>query len=138
MFGGFLGLLFALPPGVLLASGSVHAAGAAEATDTECPVQGALVHWIADWCMLRLGTDDEIAAGDCIARELEVASKDACRAKLQVKRAMCGVANARDGGGNIERCVTDRSFAGSTVRNGGVGGRRESADIPRPAGTMRR
>lgn len=136
-FRAFLVLLFTLPPGVLLASGLVHAAGSAEATGTECPIQGELMHWIADWCMLTLGTDDEIAAGDCIARELEVASKDACKAKLQFKSAMCGVVIARDGSGTVERCVADRGFAGGTVRNGGVGGRRGSADIPRPAGTMR-
>ncbi|OGA17781.1 MAG: hypothetical protein A3I63_09950 [Betaproteobacteria bacterium RIFCSPLOWO2_02_FULL_66_14] len=88
--------------------------------------------------MLTLQTDDEIAAGDCIAREIEIASKDACRAKLQHKRAMCEFVIARDGDGTIERCVADRGFAGSTVRNGGVGGRQKSADNPRPAGTMRR
>ena len=104
----------------------------------ECPVQGELVHWIADWCMLTIGTDDEIAAGDCVAKELEVASKDACRAKLKYKSAMCGVVIARDAGGSLASCVADHSFAGSTVRNGGVGGRPGSADSPWPARTTRR
>lgn len=88
----------------------------------ECPVQGELVHWIEDWCMLTIGTDDEIAAGSCVARELEVASKDTCKAKLMYKSAMCGVVIARDGSGTVASCVADHSFAGSTVRNGGVGG----------------
>ena len=83
--------------------------------------------------MLTIGTDDEIAAGDCIAKELELASKDACRAKLKYKSAMCGVVIARDGSGTLASCVADRSFAGSTVRNGGVGGRPGSADSPSPA-----
>ncbi len=120
--------------GALLAGG----AGAAEMPGSECPVQGELLHWVADWCMLTLGTDDEIAASDCIARELEAASKNACKAKLQFKSAMCTIVIARDGSGTVERCVADRGFAGSTVRNGGVGGRRGSADSPRPAGTTRR
>lgn len=121
--------------GVVL-SGNVSAAQLPRA---ECPVQGELVHWIADYCMLTLETDDEIAAGDCITKELAMASKDKCNARLHYKSVMCGIVVARDGGGTIEQCVADRSFVGSAVRNDGVGARRPGpADSPHPAGSTRR
>jgi hypothetical protein len=104
-----------------------------------CPVQGELVHWIADYCMLTLETDDEIAASDCIAKELAIASKDKCDAKLHYKSSMCRIVVARDGSGTIEQCVADRSFVGSTVRNGGVGAQQLGpGDNSRPAGSTRR
>ena len=102
-------------------------ARAAELPGAECPVHGELVHWIADYCILTLETDDEIAAGDCIVKELAIASKDQCKAKLQYKRAMCRAVVIRDGRDTIEKCMADRSFAGSTVTNGGVG----AQQIPR-------
>ena len=114
--------------GVLL-PGNVSAA---RLPGAECPVRGELVHWIADYCMLALETDDEIATGDCIAKELATASKDKCKAKLHYKSSMCRIVVARDGSGTVEQCVADRSFAGSTVRNGGVG-----APQPGPADSSR-
>jgi len=34
-----------------------------------CPTEGDRIHWIADFCMAEIGTDDEIAAMDCIEKE---------------------------------------------------------------------
>ena len=105
---------------------SVLLSGNLRATElpwAECPVQGEPLHWIADYCMLTLETDDEIAAGDCIAQELAMASKDPCEAKLHYKRAMCGAVVARDGSGSVEQCLADCTFAGRTVANEGVGAR---------------
>ena len=93
----------------------------AELPEAECPIQGELVHWIADYCMLTLGTDDEIAAGDCIARELVVVSDDQCKSKQKYKRAMCKAVATRDRKTTTEQCMADRSFAGSVVTNEGVG-----------------
>lgn len=98
-------------------------AGAAQSRTDACPVQGELMHWIADYCMLSMETDDEIAVSGCIAEELAMAPKDLCSAKLNYKDAMCRIVVSRDGAGTVEACMADRNFAGSTVRNAGVGSR---------------
>jgi hypothetical protein len=87
-----------------------------------CPIPGEVVQWIADVCMARIGTDDEIAASDCIAREIPRAPKNACQAKRHYKRALCTIAVANEVfRGPVEKCVGDPGFSGITVRNGGVG-----------------
>jgi hypothetical protein len=98
--------------------------GMARAAGPDCPVEGELVHWIADYCMAHLETDDEIVAGDCIADELKKSEKDTCSRKRDYKQALCELARAR---GTltvpVEQCVSDRNFAGRTVQHGGVGAR---------------
>ncbi|MDP3514537.1 MAG: hypothetical protein Q8S20_17495 [Sulfuritalea sp.] len=81
------------------------------------------IHWIADYCMAQLETDDEIAASACIGDELGRAFADDCAAKLHYKRAMCERAIAlRYRQDDVDGCLADREFVGATVRNGGVGG----------------
>jgi hypothetical protein len=80
-------------------------------------------HWIADYCMSRLETDDEIAAGPCISKELARKFRSQCAAKLHYKKALCGLAFSRKQlKTDAARCVRDKDFVGRTVRNGGVGG----------------
>ena len=82
------------------------------------------MHWIADYCMSKVESDDEIVAGPCINEEIRVRFRSDCAAKLHYKRALCRQALARgDRTGTLKDCIEDRGFAGSTVRNGGVGGR---------------
>lgn len=94
----------------------------AQGSEPACPIPGEPVQWIADYCMAGIGTDDEIAASDCIHQQLERKFEDACRAKLHFKRALCQL--MLDQGtvqGPIERCLNDPSFQGRTVRQGGGG-----------------
>lgn len=87
-----------------------------------CPIQGEVVQWIADFCMAKIGTDDEIAASDCIAEQIPLTFKNACNAKEHYKRALWSLAISNGSiRGPIERCVNDPAFSGSTVRKGGVG-----------------
>lgn len=87
-----------------------------------CPIEGDRIHWIADFCMAEIGTDDEIAAMDCINRELRRPFPDDCSAKRHYKRVLCEGAVSRQAvAGNLESCLEDADFMGSTVRNGGVG-----------------
>jgi hypothetical protein len=87
-----------------------------------CPIAGDKIHWIADFCMAEIGTDDEIAAMDCIDRELRRQFPDDCAAKRHYKRALCEAAVSRRAvAGSLEGCVEDKDFMGATVRNGGVG-----------------
>ena len=87
-----------------------------------CLIPGEVIQWIADVCMARIGTDDEIAASDCISREIPRASKNACDAKKHYKRALCTIAIRNDVfRGPVEQCVNDPRFSGGTVRKGGVG-----------------
>jgi hypothetical protein len=88
-----------------------------------CPVAGERMHWVVDYCMAKLETDDEIAASDCIAGELEKAPRNACVAKRSYKQRLCElVVSRKNPNGTVAACVADPRFAGSTVRNGGVGG----------------
>ena len=87
-----------------------------------CPIEGEKIHWIADFCMAKLETDDEIAAMDCINQELEHPFPNDCTAKRHYKRALCTLAIAdKVIAETPERCLEDKDFMGSTVRNKGVG-----------------
>lgn len=104
--------------GILL----IHAYGEAATPLSACPVQGEVIHWVADYCMFKFETDDEIAVSDCIADQIKIGVKNECTAKANYKRALCEL-TIRSGAtrGTVERCVADGSFMGNTVRNGGVG-----------------
>lgn len=91
-------------------------AGAAHGAD--CPIPGEKIHWIADYCMAQIGTDDEIPAMDCITDENKKAYGDDCEAKRYYKRELCRLVDKE----NVQRCLADPAFMGRTVRNGGVGG----------------
>lgn len=81
------------------------------------------MHWIADYCMAKLQTDDEIPASECIAKESGHKFQSDCAAKIRYKRAMCRTAIAdKRHRGPLSACVRDPAFVGHTVRNGGVGG----------------
>jgi hypothetical protein len=87
-----------------------------------CPIAGDTIHWIADFCMSEIGTDDEIAAMDCISQELGRPFPDDCAAKRHYKRALCEGAVSRQAvAGSVESCLADEDFMGYTVRNKGVG-----------------
>ena len=95
------------------------------AQSRECPAAGLKIHWIADYCMSKLETDDEIAASGCINAGVAKAFKSDCAAKLHYKTALCRLAIARKQGANdMKSCLGDKTFMGPTVRNGGVGGRK--------------
>ena len=95
---------------------------AADSRAPACPA-GETIHWVADYCMARIGTDDEIAASDCIAEQSVGAFRSACAARLHFKRALCEmVVKNGSRAGTVDACVADPGFAGPTVRRGGVGG----------------
>jgi hypothetical protein len=101
----------------------LHVGASSAAEPAGCRIAGDKVHWVADYCMARLETDDEIAAGACIDAELGKAFSSDCAAKVHYKTALCEAALSRsDRKDGIEACLADPAFAGSTVRNGGVGG----------------
>jgi len=101
----------------------LHAGASSAAEPSACRIAGDKVHWVADYCMARLQTDDEIAAGACINAELDKAFSNDCAAKVHYKKILCEAALARgDRKDGVEACLADPAFAGSTVRNGGVGG----------------
>jgi hypothetical protein len=89
-----------------------------------CPIPGEPLHWIADYCMARNQSDDEIVATPCIEEERKRRFASACEAKRHYKRQLCRNAiryeTRRD---SVEACLADRQFVGPTVRGGGVGGR---------------
>ena len=102
--------------GVLALSSHAHAA-------PPCTAPGEPVQWIADYCMLQMETDDEIAVSGCIEGELRKKFADACASNTHFKRGMCEQM-IRNGtrAGTAEQCVKDPQFKGRTVAAGGVGG----------------
>jgi hypothetical protein len=101
---------------------AVFAASPCVADAAECPIEGDRIHWIADYCMSKLETDDEIPASNCIDEEIRTRFRDECVARRHYKRALCELAIARNSrSGSLERCLHDKRFAGPTVRNKGVG-----------------
>ena len=96
---------------------------AAAAEPSECRIPGLKIHWIADYCMSKVETDDEIAAGECINEEAQKAFANECLAKLHYKEMACELAISRgQRKDDLNDCLADGEFIGSTVRNGGVGG----------------
>lgn len=88
-----------------------------------CTTAGERIQWIADYCMAKLQTDDEIPAADCIAKENARTFKNDCVAKLHFKRLMCDVSiHDKRHPGPLDACLRDPDFMGRTVRRGGVGG----------------
>jgi hypothetical protein len=88
----------------------------------DCRVKGDKIHWIADYCMAQLETDDEIPASGCIAKESKKRFTNDCAAKIYYKRQMCRLSVERKTRkGSVQSCEADGGFMGSTVRNGGVG-----------------
>ncbi|KRB98280.1 hypothetical protein ASE26_25560 [Duganella sp. Root198D2] len=102
---------------LLLVSNFVHAA------EKKCLVAGEAVHWQADYCMYKVGTDDffheDVQA--CMGKEEQKPQKSSCAAKIGYKKKICGkVADAERYNGSAEKCFQDADFSGPTVRNGGV------------------
>ncbi len=91
---------------------------------SSCPAPGEPVQWRADYCMLKLETDDEIAASACIVEEGKRRFRSTCASNTHFKRRMCELM-IRSGtrGSSLAQCVQDPDFMGGTVRRGGVGGR---------------
>jgi len=69
--------------------------------------------------MAKIGTDDEIAASDCINEHNKILFRSTCAANLHFKRALCEiVVNSGARAGTIEGCVNDPGFVGPTVKKG--------------------
>ncbi len=106
-----MGLIFGL---LLFASTPVYA--------TDCAVSGDPIHWIADYCMARLNTDDEIVAGECIHQELLRERSNACESSTHYKTLICEMMIPKNSSYTLDDCLADPEFRGPTVRNHGVGG----------------
>ena len=102
---------------LLLLMGSLPANAAAP-----CRAAGEPIQWRADYCMLKMETDDEIAVSACIEKEGKRRFANSCASSAYFKKRMCELM-IQNGTrtGSLERCIKDRSFKGPIVRNGGVG-----------------
>ncbi len=60
---------------IAIALGSTSAAVGAR---PQCAAQGEPIQWIADYCMLKLETDDEIAVSGCIEAERKKSFSSHC------------------------------------------------------------
>jgi hypothetical protein len=98
----------------------VLASGAEAATS--CLADGEPVQWVADYCMLKMETDDEIAVSGCIEEERKVRFANDCASNLHFKKRMCElmILNGTRAG-TLDLCVNDPAFKGRTVEAGGVG-----------------
>jgi len=84
--------------------------------------EGEPVQWVADYCMLKMETDDEIAVSGCIEEERKKSFPNSCASNLHFKKGMCE-AMIRNGtkSGTVDQCVKDPTFKGRVVEAGGVG-----------------
>jgi hypothetical protein len=90
--------------------------------EAPCTAPGEPVQWVADYCMLKMETDDEIAVSGCIEEERKKSFSSACASNLHFKKGMCETM-IRNGtkSGTVEQCVSDPTFKGRVVEAGGVG-----------------
>jgi hypothetical protein len=88
-----------------------------------CVAPGEPIHWRADYCMLKLETDDEIAISACMESEGKRRFRDACASNTHFKKEMCALM-IQNGtrAGKIAQCLKDPDFRGRTIERGGVGG----------------
>ena len=94
--------------------------GVANAADG-CELPGSGIQWIADYCLLKLETDDLIVAQNCINSESKGSFKDECDQKIHYKRLMCKSAAAIGSYVKSEHtCISDPGFMGLVVRNNGL------------------
>jgi hypothetical protein len=109
--------LKAIAAGAALLAFSAHAGAA-----SECAAAGEPVQWVADYCMLKMETDDEIAVSGCIEEERKQRFPNDCASNLHFKEGMCK-AMIRNGTrtGTVDQCVKDPAFKGRVVEAGGVG-----------------
>ena len=88
----------------------------------DCRAPGARVQWIADYCMLKMQTDDEIAVSGCIEKEMKKTFPSDCASNIHFKRSMCELRiRAGTRSGTVEQCLDDPAFRGRTVENNGIG-----------------
>ena len=87
-----------------------------------CLANGEPIHWVVDYCMLKMETDDEIAVSQCIEEERKAQFPSACASNMHFKKRMCE-RMIRNGAraGTVEQCLKDPTFRGRTVERGGVG-----------------
>jgi hypothetical protein len=87
-----------------------------------CAADGEPIQWIADYCMLKMETDDEIAVSGCIEDESKRSFPSNCASNLHFKKGMCeGMIRNGTRTGTVEQCVEDPAFKGRVVEAGGVG-----------------
>lgn len=108
------------PRGAILCVAVLLLCPAAQAAELRCAIQGDTMHWIADYCMYRIGTDDFANAevGKCFRAETRE-HPDSCANRSRYKRRICEMMKAYFGG-SVEKCMADETFSGPAVRNGGV------------------
>jgi len=92
------------------------------ASESSCPADGEAAHWVADYCMLKMETDDEIAVSACMEEERKPIFPSDCASNLHFKRRMCELMiSIGTRAGTANQCVSDPTFKGRTVEAGGVG-----------------
>jgi hypothetical protein len=108
---------------VVIIAGTPSVLAASAGTPNSCVAPGKRIHWVVDYCMLKMETDDEIAVSGCIEKEARRRVRNACASNTYFKRRMCETM-IRNGSraGTVAQCLKDRSFKGRTVEAGGVGG----------------
>lgn len=90
--------------------------------EKECLAPGEPIQWVADYCMLKMETDDEIAVSGCIEEEGKTRFANPCANSTHFKKRMCElmIQNGTKAG-TLDQCVKDPAFKGRTVQAGGVG-----------------
>lgn len=87
----------------------------------KCSLSGSGYQWLADYCLLKIETDDLIAAQDCMDAESKNAFSSECEQKRYYKKLMCHLSITKGVYvGTEQSCIDDPSFMGNVVRNNGL------------------
>lgn len=88
-----------------------------------CLAPGVPIQWRADYCMLLMETDDEIAVSACIEQEGRRRFPGSCASNTHFKKRMCEAMIKRGTRqAALGHCARDPAFMGRTVERGGAGG----------------
>ena len=92
----------------------------AQGAEAQCEIQGDTMHWIADYCIYKVSTDDFASPEvvKCFTTE-NTGNPDSCANRKKYKMKICELMKSYFYN-STEKCMADKTFSGPTVRNGGV------------------
>jgi len=92
------------------------------AANEECAAKGDILHWAVDYCLYQVETDDfeNESVQACLDKEHVFQLDNTCENRMAYKRKICRMPSVINSFPSVETCSKDRSFAGPTVRKGGV------------------
>src|SRR6266849_7773713 len=83
-----------------------------QGAEPQCDIPGSTMHWIADYCMYRVGTDDfgSPEVSKCFTTE-NPKNPDTCANRKKYKKKICELMKSYFDN-STEKCMADKTFSG--------------------------